>query len=194
VSHSAKRARHTVRRQSLFLPSTFSWALSKVVCRVPENTWQRKAAVTAPVDGDNVFAECLVWHLAKNPPEGSHVSYFAECLVWYSAKRASLPSARAITLSNEPISVPRSWFFAECYGPDTRQITSLPSVTLGKVTSTHLFICFPYSIQTNKRYFTDITYIHHRSSQTYIANTNSINTNSDISIQHKLRGSQHKQY
>jgi hypothetical protein len=54
------------------------------------------------------------------------------------------------------------------------------------------FICFPYSIQRNKRYFTDITYIHHRSSQTYIANTKSINTNSDISIQHKLRGSQHK--
>jgi hypothetical protein len=114
--------------------------------------------------------------------------------VWHSAKRASLLSARATTLGKEPIPVPRSWFFAECYGSDTRQSTSLPSVTLGKATNMHLFICFPYSIQTNKRYFTDITYIHHRSSQTYIANTNSINTNSDISIQHKLRGSQHKQY
>jgi hypothetical protein len=85
---------------------------------------------------------------------------------------------------------------------------SLPSVmvlTLGKAPLCRVlhsakwpvgtfFICFPYSIQTNKRYFTDITYIHHISSQTYIANTNSINTNSDISIQHKLRGSQHKQY
>jgi hypothetical protein len=40
------------------LPSTFSQALDKVVCRVPENTRQRKAAVTAPGDGDGVFAEC----------------------------------------------------------------------------------------------------------------------------------------
>jgi hypothetical protein len=40
------------------LLSTFSRALDKVVCRVLENTWQRKAAVTAPGDGDGVFAEC----------------------------------------------------------------------------------------------------------------------------------------
>jgi hypothetical protein len=54
----------------------------------------------------------------------------------------SLPSARDITLGKEPIPVPRYWFFAECYGLDTRQSTSLPSVTLGKVTSTHLFYLF----------------------------------------------------
>jgi hypothetical protein len=40
------------------LPSTFSRALGKEVCRVPDNTRQRKAAVTAPGDGDGVFAEC----------------------------------------------------------------------------------------------------------------------------------------
>jgi hypothetical protein len=52
---------------------------------------------------------------------------------------------------------------------------SLPSVmvlTLGKEVLCRVlhssrpvhtfFICFPYSIQTNKRYFIDITYIHHR--------------------------------
>jgi hypothetical protein len=37
---------------------------------------------------------------------GPHVRYFVECLVWHSAKRASLPSARAITLGKEPIPVP----------------------------------------------------------------------------------------
>jgi hypothetical protein len=127
------------------------------------------------------FTECLPDSTRqKIRQRGPHVRYFAECLVWNSAKPASLPSARAITLGKEPIPVPRSWFFAECYTRQSDQYTP--------------FLFFPYSIQTNKRYFTDITYIHHRSSQTYIANTNSINTNSDISIQHKLRGSQYKQY
>jgi hypothetical protein len=40
------------------LPSAFSRALGKKVCRVPESTRQRKAAVTAPGDGDGGFAEC----------------------------------------------------------------------------------------------------------------------------------------
>jgi hypothetical protein len=112
------------------------------------------------------FAECLLIHSAKNPSAGHFVRFFAECCVWHSAKRASLPSARATTLAKEAIPVPRSWFFVECYGPDTRRSPSLPSVTLGKVTSTHLLNLFFYSIQTNKRYITDIityiTYIHHR--------------------------------
>jgi hypothetical protein len=47
------------------LPSVFSRALSKVVCRVPESTQQRKAAVTAPGDGDGGFAECPWGHSAK---------------------------------------------------------------------------------------------------------------------------------
>jgi hypothetical protein len=41
-------------------------------------------------------------------------------------------------------------FFVECYDLDTRQITSLSRVTLGKVTSISLFIYFYHSIQTNK--------------------------------------------
>jgi hypothetical protein len=120
----------------------------------------------ATLDKGVTFAECLPYSTRQRIRQrGPHVRYFVECLVWHSTKRASLPSARAITLGKEPISVPRSWFFAECCGPDTRQSTSLPSVTLGKVTSIHLFICFLYSIQTNKRYhmyITYITYIHHR--------------------------------
>ena len=54
----------------------------------------------------------------------------------------SLPSASDITLGKEPKPVPRSVLFAECYDPDTRQRASLPSVTLGKVTSMYLFYLF----------------------------------------------------
>jgi hypothetical protein len=41
-----------------FLSSAFSRALDKPFCRVPENTRQRKAVVTAPGDGDGGFTEC----------------------------------------------------------------------------------------------------------------------------------------
>jgi hypothetical protein len=89
------------------------------------------------------FAECLpVSTRQRIRQRGPHVRFFAECFVWHSAKRATLSSARATTLGKEPIPVPRSWFFAECYAPDTWQSTSLPSVTLGKVTNTHLFYLF----------------------------------------------------
>jgi hypothetical protein len=89
------------------------------------------------------FAECLPDSTRQRIRQrGPHVRYFAECFGWHSAKRASLPSVRATTLGKEPIPVPRSWFFAECYGPDTRQSASLTSVTLGKVTSIHLFYLF----------------------------------------------------
>jgi hypothetical protein len=47
------------------LPSTFSRALGKVVCQMPESTRQRKAAVTATGDGDGVFTECPGRHSAK---------------------------------------------------------------------------------------------------------------------------------
>jgi hypothetical protein len=123
------------------------------------------------------FAECLSRstrqriHLCRVPSgilgkepvrEGPHVRLFAECSVWHSAKPASLPSARDITLGKVTKPVPRFLLFAECYDPDTRQSASLSSVTLGKVTSIYLFICFLYSIHTNKRYHIYITYIYHR--------------------------------
>jgi hypothetical protein len=138
-------------------------------------TRQRKAAVTATGDGDGVFAECPRRHSAKELPlpsvgltalgkefarGGPHVRYFAECLVWHSTKRASLPSARDITLGKEPIPMPRSWFFVEWYGPNTRQSTSLPSVTLGKVTSIHLFYLF-FIFHPNKQKIPHIHHIYH---------------------------------
>jgi hypothetical protein len=85
---------------------------------------------------------------------GHFVSFFAECARRHSAKVASLPSARAVALSKEDLPVPRCFFFAECYDIDTQQNTSWLSVTLNKVTSIPLFICFCYSLQINKRYIT----------------------------------------
>jgi hypothetical protein len=149
-----------------------------------------------------LFAECLLVHSAqkllfaeclpastrqRNPSAGPHVRFFAECFIWHLAKRASLPSARATTLGKEPIPVPKSWLFAECYGLDTRQSPSLPSVTLSKVTSTHLFYFF-FLFYTNKqkihhRYhiYTSQTKISNTNINIQVLNTNSINTSLEVS-------------
>jgi hypothetical protein len=81
-------------------------------------------------------------HSTKGLPAGPFVSFFTGCSWRHSTKLASLVSARATTLGKEALSVLRCCFFAECYGLDTWQSTSLPSVTLGKVTSIHLFNLF----------------------------------------------------
>jgi hypothetical protein len=130
------------------------------------------------------FAECLLihsakklplcrvstdLHSAKDPPMDPFVRFFVECSMRHSAKFASLPSARATTLGKEALPMPRYWSSAECYGPDTRQSTSLLSVTLGKVTSIHLFYLF-FLFNPNKQKIPHIhhidhiyiTYIHHR--------------------------------
>jgi hypothetical protein len=106
------------------------------LCRVPVGTRQRKAAVTAPSNRDDAFAECSRWHSAKklplcrvstdlhsakDPPAGPFVRFFVVCYSRHSAKLASLPSARATTLDKEALPVPRYWFSAECYGIGTRQ-------------------------------------------------------------------------
>jgi hypothetical protein len=98
-----------------------------------------------------------------------------------------LPSARATTLGREALPVPRCSFFAECYGLDTRRRTSLPSVTLGKVTSLHLFNLF-LLFHPNKQ---KLSHIHHRY---HIIITNTIYT-SHISQHHKSnKFSQHYQH
>jgi hypothetical protein len=90
-----------------------------------------------------LVAECPpAQHSATRPPAGPFVSFFTKCSRMHSAKLSSLPSARTTTLAKEALPVPRCSFFAECYGPDTRQRTSLPSVTLGKVTNIPLFYLF----------------------------------------------------
>jgi hypothetical protein len=80
--------------------------------------------------------------------------------------------------------VPKCSFFAECYGPNTRQRTSLPSVTLSKVTSIHLFICFCYSIQTK-----DITYI---TLSSHIRHISHKHHESNKFSQHYMFGHKHK--
>jgi hypothetical protein len=136
VSHSTKRARHTVHRQSclcrvLFLghsPKVFAEcqrALGKE--KQPLRRWvtETETLPSVPCDTRQRSSLCRVsaWqHSTKNLPEGSPLSdTLPSASLWHSAKRASLPSAKATTLDKEPVPVPRSWFFAECYGSDTRQ-------------------------------------------------------------------------
>jgi hypothetical protein len=110
------------------LSSIFSWALGtdfvecqRVLGKEKRPSWRRG-------DGDGAFAKCLLihstkklplcrvsadHHSAKNPSAGPFVRFFVECSVWHSAKRASLPSARALTLGKEVIPMPRSCFFAD---------------------------------------------------------------------------------
>jgi hypothetical protein len=122
---------------------------------------------------DIIFAECHLihsakrlllcrvsdgLHSAKGPPAVPFVSFFAECARRHSAKLASLPSARVTTLGKETLPVPRCSISAECYDPDIRQRGSLLSVTLGKVTSMHLFYLF-FLFHPNKQ---KISHIHHR--------------------------------
>jgi hypothetical protein len=130
-------------------------------------------------------------HSANNPSTGSpcqflcrvlcmalgKACFFAECFVWHSAKRASLPSARATTLGKEPIPVPRSWFFAECYGPDTRQSDQY----------TPFLFVFPIPSKQTK----DISQISH----IYIIDHHRhIYPTQTLIYKHKFRSFQHKQY
>jgi hypothetical protein len=166
---------------------------------VPVGTRQTKAIVTAQGDGDGVFAECIRTHSekklplcrvstdlhsTKDPPAGPFVRFFAECSVWQLAKCASFLSARATSLDKEAITVPRYCFSAECYDPDTQQITSLPSVTLGKVTSIHLLFVFYIPSKQTK----DTTYTS-KISHIYITD---IITDINFQHKHKYPSSQHK--
>jgi hypothetical protein len=144
VSHSTKRARRTVHQQSLLCRVLF-WALGINFTECQAVLGKEKSSSWRQGDGDGIFAECIRrhsakklplcrvsvdQHSAKDPSAGPFVRFFVECSLWHSVKRASLPSARATTLGKEAIPVPRYWYFAECYDPDTRQRPSLSSVTL----------------------------------------------------------------
>jgi hypothetical protein len=133
------------------LPSTFYWALDKdfAEChsvlgkqKPPSRRLVTKTVPLPSVLGDtrqrDYLSECSpAQHSATSPPTGPFVSFFTECSGRHSAKLASLPSVRTTTLGKEALLVPRCSFFAECYGSDTRQRTSL-----GKVTNIHLFNLF----------------------------------------------------
>jgi hypothetical protein len=105
---------------------------------------------------------------------GSFVSSFAECICRYSAKLASLPSAKATTLSKVALPVPSYAFFAKCYDLDTRQSISLPSVTLGKVTRLHFYLFLLFQPNKQKIYHIIITYTSHISHNNRIHNRDHI--------------------
>jgi hypothetical protein len=75
------------------------------------------------------------------------------------------------SLGKETLPIPRCDFFAKCYGHGTRESSSLPSVTLSKVTIIPLFIYFCHSIQTNKTW---ITYTSQSSKNHHIHQTHDI--------------------
>jgi hypothetical protein len=85
------------------------------------------------------------------------LSVLSECTKRHSTKLASLPSAKAIALDKEALPVPRCALFAESYDLDTRQITSLPSVTLDKLTSIPVLF-FLFHPNKQKIYHIIITY------------------------------------
>jgi hypothetical protein len=106
------------------------------LCRVPSGTLGKE-----PEGGSSCQVLCRVLRTALGK-----ACLFAECQRHYTRQRSYI-GAQVLIL---------------CRVLWSRQRTSLPSVTLSKVTSRHLFICFLYSIHTNKRYHIYITYIHHR--------------------------------
>jgi hypothetical protein len=165
------------------LPSTFSRTLDTDFVECQAVLGKEKSPSRRRGDGDDTFAECLPASTRQRIcQQGPFVGFFAECSVWHSAKHASLPSANALPLGKEAIPVLMFWIFAECYGPDTRQSPSLPSVTLGKVTSTHLFnLYFLFHPDKQK--------IHHRYYHIYTSQILShiyiTDIITDISIQHK---------
>ena len=153
MSHSAKRARHTVHRQSL-------------LCRVLflGHSAKRFAECQGALGKEKRPLRRRVTETAALPSVNGDTRqrrYLCRVSSWqHSAKKGSLPSASDITLGKEPKPVPRSVLFAECYDPDTRQRASLPSVTLGKVTSIYLFYLFfvfhPHKQKISHIYITDI--------------------------------------
>jgi hypothetical protein len=146
------------------------------LCQVLGSTRQRKAAVTVPSDGDGVFVECLRWHSTKVTPLSSvcRPALDKESVSGVPMS-GSLLSALYDTRQSELLCrVPKPLHSAKnlyrC--PGLGSLTSAMVLTLGKAPlcrvlhstkwPVHTFFCFSYSIQTNKIYITDITYIHHR--------------------------------
>jgi hypothetical protein len=176
VSHSTKRARRTVHRQSLLYRLLFR-ALGTDFAECQAVLDKEKPSSRRRGDGDVIFAEC---HSTKDPSAGPFVRFFVECCVGHSTKPASLPSAMSTALGKEPILVPRCWFFAEYYDTDTWQTTSLPSGTLGKVTSTHLFK-FVFLFHPNKQKILHRYHIY----TSHISHIYITDIITDINIQHK---------
>jgi hypothetical protein len=153
------------------LPSTFCRALGKVfaechsVLGKEKPPSRRLISETAPLSSvlgdtrqrDYLFAECPPAYTRQRGHQRGPLS-------------VSLPSAlggtqQSLLLCRVPWSQHSAKklyrcpsFSVECYDTDTRQRTSLLSVTLGKVTSTYIFNLF-FLFHPNKQ---KISHIHHR--------------------------------
>jgi hypothetical protein len=116
------------------LPSTFSRALGKEVCRVPGGTRQKKATVTvtetaslpsvcqAALGKESIFAECHLGHSAKSPPGRVPMS-------------GSLPSAMCGTRQSVPLCrVSATLHSAKSLNrcPGLCSLSSVMTLTLGK--------------------------------------------------------------
>jgi hypothetical protein len=149
------------RNQSLCrVPEALGEALKTLANALPSVTLGKEGSANS-ASAKPSLSRAFSRALGKEPArEGPHVRFFAECSVRHSANTTSLLSASDITLGKEPKPVPRSVLFAECYDHDTRQRASLPSVTLGKVTSIYLFSLFfvfhPHKQKISHIYITDI--------------------------------------
>jgi hypothetical protein len=158
VSHSANRTRHTVHRQSrlcrvLFLGHSAKGfakcqrALGKEKQALRRRVTEMETLPSVPGDTRRRSSLCRVsaWqHSAKNPSEGSPLSDTLPS-AWYDTRQS-------VVLYRVPEPLHSAKNLYRCPG-----LGSLPSamvLTLGKAPVGTLFICFPYSIQTNKRYFT----------------------------------------
>jgi hypothetical protein len=124
------------------------------------------------------FAKRIRWHSAKGSPVGPYVSTIAECTRRHAAMVGIFPSVKARALDKEALPVPRCAFFTECYDLDTRQNTSLPSVTLGKVNSItpflFVFLFHPNKQKIHHRYHIIATYTSHISHNHHIHNRDHI--------------------
>jgi hypothetical protein len=119
-------------------------------------------------------------------PVGPFAMPFVKCFKRHSTNIAFLPSVTATTLGKEALPVPRCAFFAECYGHALDKVPLCECYTRQNDQNI-LFICFYYSIQTNKQkiYHRIITYIIHTIYLTKITNLTNITTSNKFTHKHK---------
>jgi hypothetical protein len=136
-------------------------------CRVLAGVALANGSTRGPFD--SFFAQCIRRHsvnVASLPSASSTSSREREHL-WVPLT-VSLPSTSDIAPDKEALPVTRCVFFTKCYGYGTRQITSLLSVTLGKVTRIPLFYLFLLFHPNNRKiYHKIITYIIESSHTSY---------------------------
>jgi hypothetical protein len=177
VSHSIKKARHTVHRQSLLCRVLFLGHSAKrfAECQTSlgkeKQPLRRRVTETASlpsISGDTRQRSYLCrvsarQHSAKNQslPRAT----------WDTRQRTRQGGSPCQVLCRVSETLHSAKNLYRC--PGLGSLPSAMALTLGKVTSRHLFYLFLYSIHTNKRYHIYITYISHIYITDIITNINS---------------------